>query len=101
MTVDLTRGYDAVHKVDTTFASNRSVYKYRLEGSKDGQAWTTLADRSANTKVGGIFTDVFSFKGLRYVRLALTSGSAVGVRELGVINYLRPDQDNGSDTSEQ
>ncbi len=101
MTVDLGGAYDAVHKVDTTFASNRSVYKYRLEGSKDGQAWTTLADRSANTKIGGIFTDVFSFKGLRYVRLALASGSAVGVRELGVINYLRPDQDNGSDTSEQ
>jgi arabinogalactan endo-1,4-beta-galactosidase len=101
LSVDLGGAYDAVHKVDTTFASNRSVYKYRLEGSEDGQAWTTLADRSANTRIGGIFTDVFSFKGLRYVRLSLASGSAVGVRELGVINYLRSDQDNGSDTSEQ
>lgn len=101
LTVDLGGAYDAVHKVETVFASNKTVYKYKLKGSKDGQTWTDLADRSSNAKTGGIFTDVFDFKGLRYIRLAVASGSPVGVREFRVINYLLPDMDNGSDTSEQ
>jgi arabinogalactan endo-1,4-beta-galactosidase len=100
LTVDLGGGYDAVHKVVTTFASARSVTKYRLDGSRDGQTWTTLADRTANSSPGGVFADVFAYAGLRYVRLTITSGSA-GVRDLAIMNYLRPDIDNGSDTSEQ
>jgi arabinogalactan endo-1,4-beta-galactosidase len=101
LTVDLGGAYDAVHKVETVFASNRTVYTYKLQGSKDGHRWTTLADRSRDAKIGSIFTDVFSFKGLRYVRLAVASGSPIGVRELRIINYLLPQMDNGSDTSEQ
>ena len=101
LTVDLGGAYDAVHKVVTTFAGNRTVYRYRLEGSADGLSWTTLADRSANSRPGGIFADVFSFPGLRYVRLDVLAGAPVGVRDLAVFNYLRPDMDNGSDTSEQ
>jgi arabinogalactan endo-1,4-beta-galactosidase len=101
LTVDLGGAYDAVHKVVTTFAGARTVYRYRLEGSADGQGWTTLADRSANARPGGQFADVFAFNGLRYVRLTVLSGAPVGVRDLAILNYLRPDMDNGSDTSEQ
>jgi arabinogalactan endo-1,4-beta-galactosidase len=101
LTVNLGGAYDAVHKVVTTFASSRTVYRYRLEGSADGAAWTTLADRTANTRPGAIFADVFSYAGLRYLRLTVTSGAPVAVSDLAIDNYLRPDMDNGSDTSEQ
>jgi arabinogalactan endo-1,4-beta-galactosidase len=101
LTVNLGGAYDAIHKVETIFVSNRTVYKYRLQGSRDGHKWTNLANRSSNTKPGGIFTDVFDFNGLRYVRLVTILGSPIGVREFNIINYLRPDMDNGSDTSEQ
>jgi arabinogalactan endo-1,4-beta-galactosidase len=99
--VDLGGTYDAIHKVETVFAGSRTINRYRLEGSKDGTAWTTLADRSANSKPGGVFTDVFTFTGLRYVRLTVLAGAPLGVRSLNIVNYLRPDMDNGSDTSEQ
>ncbi|HCC35393.1 MAG TPA: hypothetical protein DEQ02_07085 [Ruminococcaceae bacterium] len=98
LTVDLGGTYDAVRKVKVIFADSLSVNKYKLEGSNDGQTWTVLSDRSANTIAGGIFTDIFAFEGLRYVRLTLTAGGA-GVGELQVINYLRKDMDNGSDVS--
>lgn len=101
LTVDLGGAYDAVHKVVTVFAGNRTVYKYRLQGSRDGQKWTDLANRSSNTSAGGIFTDLFAFPGLRYLRLVVVHGSPIGVREFNIYNYLRPDLDNGSDTSEQ
>ncbi len=101
LTVDLGGAYNAVHKVVTTFAGSRTVYRYTLEGSADGAAWTTLADRTANTAPGGIFADVFTYPGLRYLKLTVTSGAPVGVRDLAIDNYLRPDMDNGSDTSEQ
>ncbi|HZC72591.1 MAG TPA: glycosyl hydrolase 53 family protein [Jatrophihabitans sp.] len=101
LTVDLGGAYDAIHKVETIFVNNRGVYKYRLQGSRDAQHWTNLANRSANTKPGGVFTDIFDFAGLRYLRLVVILGSPVGVRELNIFNYLRPDMNNGSDTSEQ
>jgi arabinogalactan endo-1,4-beta-galactosidase len=101
LTVDLGGAYDAVHKVVTTFAGGRTVYRYRLEGSADGESWSTLADRTTNTQPGGVFADVFAFTDLRYVRLTITSGTPVGVKDLAIFNYLRPDMDNGSDTSEQ
>lgn len=101
LTVNLGGKYDAVHKVETVFAANHTVYKYQLQGTTDGATWVMLADRSANTKLGGIFTDVFSLIGLEKLRLTITAGAPVGVRELRVINYLRPDLNNGSDTSEQ
>lgn len=101
LTVDLGGAYNAVHKVETVFASNRTVYKYRLQGSTDGHKWINLANRESNTRPGGIFTDVFDFKDLHYLRLVINLGSPIGVREFNIFNYLRPDMDNGSDTSEQ
>ena len=101
LTVDLGGAYDAIHKVETVFAGNRTVCKYQLLGSRDANDWTVLADRTGNARPGGIFTDVFDFEGLRYLRLVINAGSPDGVREFNVFNYLRPDMDNGSDTSEQ
>ncbi|MDR1157912.1 MAG: glycosyl hydrolase 53 family protein, partial [Oscillospiraceae bacterium] len=99
LTVDLGGAYDAVRKVETVFGGNTERYRYTLEGSADGLNWSVLADRSGNDKRGGIFTDVFALAGLRYLRLNVLAGAASGVRELRVVNYLRPDMDNGSDTS--
>lgn len=98
LTVDLGGAYDAVRKVETVFGDNNAVYKYILEGSTDGTTWTTLVDRSSNTKLGGIYTDIFALTGLRAVRIRVLSGLA-GIKEFKVINYLRKNMDNGSDTS--
>ncbi|MCO6044033.1 glycosyl hydrolase 53 family protein [Aeoliella sp. ICT_H6.2] len=99
--VDLGGTYDAVHKVRLYFADHKSVYRYRLQGSSDGRTWRTLADHTANGDRGGIFTDLFSHPGLRYIRLELSGDQPGAVREMEVINYLRVDLQNGSDTSEQ
>ena len=97
MTVDLSGTYDALRKTEIIFAGNNSVYKYKLEGSTDGTTWFMLADRSGNTKIAGGFTDIFSKSGIRYLKITITGGSPVGVKEFKIINYLRPDMDNGSD----
>jgi len=99
--VDLGGTYDAVHKVRLTFANNDHVHRYRLQGSTDGQTWRMLADRANNATRGGIFTEVFSQRRLRHLRLELIGDPAGGVRDIEIINYLRPDLQNGSDTSEQ
>ena len=99
--VDLGGSYDAIHKIVNVFANGTNAWKYTIEGSKDGEEWTVLADRSKNEGKGGVFTDIFSMEGLRYLRLNVISGNAGGLKEFQIINYLRPDMNNGSDTSEQ
>jgi arabinogalactan endo-1,4-beta-galactosidase len=101
LTVDLGGAYDAVHKVRLHFADDNQVHRYRLHGSADDRTWRPLADRASHAARGGIFTDVFSHHGLRYLRLELVGDPAGGVRDVEVVNYLRPDLENGSDTSEQ
>ena len=99
--LDLGGAYDAVRKTEVVFAGNKAAYQYKIEGSKDRSGWYMLADRTANTRVAGGFTDVFSQEGTRYLRLTITGGAPAGVREFKVINYLRDDMRNGSDMSEQ
>jgi arabinogalactan endo-1,4-beta-galactosidase len=99
--IDLGGTYDAVRKVRLAFADNDKIHRYRLQGSTDGKTWRPLADRSAQSTRGGVFTDIFSFPGLRHIRLELVGDPAGGLRDLEVINYLRSDLQNGSDTSEQ
>ena len=43
------------------------------------------------------FTDLFSKVGIRYLRVCLSCGAPFGIREFRVLNFLRPDMDNGSD----
>ena len=97
LTVDLSGTYDAIRKTEVQFVSSNSVYKYKLEGSTNGTTWFMLVDRSKNTRIAEGFTDVFSKTGIRYLRLTISGGSPVGVKEFKIINYLRPDMDNGSD----
>jgi arabinogalactan endo-1,4-beta-galactosidase len=99
--VDLGGTYDAVHKVRLHFADHDQIHRYRLEGSTDGQSWRPLADRATHATRGGDFTDIFSHPGLRYVRLEVIGDPAGGIRDIEILNYLRPDLQNGSDTSEQ
>jgi arabinogalactan endo-1,4-beta-galactosidase len=101
LSIDLGGAYDAVHKVRIAFADRDLLRRYRLHGSADGRAWRVLADRAGNTARGGVFTDVFSYPGLRHLRLELIGDPAGGVRDIEVVNYLRSDLVNGSDTSEQ
>ncbi len=96
---DLGGVYDAVHKIETVFADGASVYQYKIEGSTDGQTWTVLADRTENEAPGAQFADVFAFEGLRYVRLTVEKAGAPGLKEFRILNYLRPDLNNGSDSS--
>jgi arabinogalactan endo-1,4-beta-galactosidase len=99
--IDLGGAYDAVHKVRINFADPSAVRRYRLRGSADGRTWRVLADRADNAAPGGVFTDLFSYPGLRHLRLELIGDPAGGVRDVEILNYLRPDLVNGSDTSEQ
>ena len=79
--VDLRGSYDAIHKIVNVFANGTNAWKYTIEGSKDGEEWTVLADRSKNEGKGGVFTDIFSMEGLRYLRLNVISGNAGGLKE--------------------
>jgi arabinogalactan endo-1,4-beta-galactosidase len=99
--IDLGGAYDAIHKVRLTFANDNQIHRYRLQSSADAKTWTPSADRSTQATPGGVFTDVFSQPGLRYLRLELVGDPAGGVRDMEIVNYLRPDMVNGSDTSEQ
>ena len=98
-TVDLGGVYDAVRQAAIVFTDPSTVYQYVLEGSKDGSAWTTLADKSANTVIREGFSDVFKFEGLRYLRYRFVSLSNIGIKEISVYNYWRDDLEGGSDVS--
>lgn len=101
LTVDLGGGYDSVHKVRLHFADADSAHPYRLRASADGEDWKMLADRSGSSTTGDVITEIFSHPGLRHLRLELPEGPAGGLAEMEVVNFLRPDMKNGSDTSEQ
>ncbi|MCL2153043.1 MAG: glycosyl hydrolase 53 family protein [Oscillospiraceae bacterium] len=98
--VDLSGGYNAVRKTEVTFPDAATIYQYKLEGSANGTNWSLLADRSGNTRVAAGFTDVFQLDNLRYIKLTFLSSSNIGIKNIKVINYLRPDLSNGSDMSE-
>lgn len=48
------------------------AYRYRLEVSTNGRAYSTVVDRSANTQGGNVIRDVFAPVEARYVRLVVT-----------------------------
>jgi len=97
LTVDLSGAYNAVRKTEVKFIGENTIYKYKLEGSTDGEAWFALADRTGNTRAAEGFTDIFSKAGIRFLKVTITGGSPVGIKDFKVFNYLRPDMDNGSD----
>jgi len=97
--VDLGGVYDAVRQARVVFTSPTTVYRYKLEGSADGNEWTMLSDRSANTITAEGFSDVFKFAGLRYLRYSFTSTSNIGIKNISVFNYWRDDLEGGADVS--
>ena len=64
---------------------NNGVYQYKVEGSSDGAAWTTLVDGSANAKAAP-YSDTFAaVPNVRFVRvhaLGKTSGGWASIREV-------------------
>lgn len=56
--------------------SSKSAYRYKVEGSPDGQAWQTLADRAAN-KQPGAMVDKFDAT-VRFVKLTFLGAASGG-----------------------
>ncbi|WP_395751151.1 discoidin domain-containing protein [Prosthecobacter sp.] len=64
---------------------NAGVYQFKVEGSTDGKAWTTLVDGSDNTKKAPYSNDFAKVEGIRFVKihaLAKTSGGWASIREV-------------------
>lgn len=77
LTVDLGRPQAlSVLKVWPYWGDGR-VYKYKVEGSSDGQAWEMLADHTANSIADSAEGDSFSFpaRTVRYVRTTFVDNS--------------------------
>ncbi len=70
--------------IQTTW-ENGGVYQFKVEGSTDGKAWTTLVDGSANTKNAPYSNDFAKVEGIRFVKihaLGKTSGGWASIREV-------------------
>lgn len=66
-------------KVDTTFG-NSDTWKYRIEGSTDNSAYTTLVDRTAGV-TGTFFSDATTATA-RYVRISITGATGSSTASL-------------------
>ncbi|MEN3940913.1 discoidin domain-containing protein [Prosthecobacter sp. SYSU 5D2] len=69
----------------TTTWENTGVYRYKIEASPDGQAWTTLVDASANTQgapYNNDFTKTDNIKFLKIHALSKNSGGWASIREV-------------------
>ena len=74
----------ALTGIQTTW-ENAGVYQFKVEGSPDGKAWTTLVDGSDNTKNAPYSNDFAKVEGIRFVKihaLAKTSGGWASIREV-------------------
>lgn len=78
-------------------AGGLPVYKYKLEGSIDGQNFFMLCDQTNNKKIADVTFDDFAPKQCRYVRLTVTGwpeGINLGIIEATVFGkysgYLPP-----------
>lgn len=76
----------ALSKIDTSFGAN-DTWKYKIEGSADGIAYTTLVDRTAGVSGASASDSVTAT--VRYVRITFTGaagGSTPSIREFKVYN---------------
>ncbi|MFD0574875.1 discoidin domain-containing protein [Dactylosporangium darangshiense] len=99
--LDLGGAYDNLRKVRVVFPTPKATYRYVVEASANGAAWTTIADHSRNPTAGP-GEDQFTRPGIRFLRVKITGASAgaeIGVSEFEVYNYLRPDLVVGADIS--
>ncbi|MFC5457461.1 DUF7133 domain-containing protein [Prosthecobacter fluviatilis] len=68
-----------------TVWENGGVYQFKVEGSTDGKAWTTLVDGSSNTKNAPYSNEFAKVEGIRFVKihaLGKTSGGWASIREV-------------------
>lgn len=68
-----------------TIWENGGVYQFKVEGSTDGKAWTTLADGSSNTKSAPYSNDFAKVDGIRFVKihaLGKAGGGWASIREV-------------------
>src|SRR4051812_34747524 len=99
--LDLSGAYDNLRKVRVVFPTATAAYRYIVESSANGAAWTTIADHSRNAAAGP-GEDRFARAGIRFLRvkiLGASAGAQIGVSEFQVYNYLRPDLAVGADIS--
>jgi len=66
-----------VRSVRIHWEASGAAYRYRIEGSGDGQDWHTIVDQSQNTAAAGITPHGVSAAGTRYVRVTFL-GSSTG-----------------------
>jgi putative membrane-bound dehydrogenase-like protein len=63
---------------------NKAVYQYKIEGSTDGSAWTTLVDGSGNTRTAPYADRLATPVAVRFVRIQAlgSSGGWASIREV-------------------
>ncbi|OYW74917.1 MAG: heme-binding protein, partial [Verrucomicrobia bacterium 12-59-8] len=74
----------ALTGIQTTW-ENGGVYQFKVEGSTDGKAWSTLVDGSANTKGAPYSNDFAKVEGIRFVKihvLGKVGGGWASIREV-------------------
>lgn len=81
------------------FWEDGRIYKYKIEGSKDGRSWKTLVDQSANsisgTKEGSPHS--FSPANVRYVKTTMldsSKGKQSGGHIVEIKGFAKPEQSN-------
>lgn len=79
-----------------TYWQDGRIYKYKIEGSQDGEKWSTLVDQSANSISGTQDGSVFNFDPvkIRYVRTTIldnSRGKANGGHIVEIKGFAQPE----------
>jgi putative membrane-bound dehydrogenase-like protein len=71
-----------------------AAYRYQLEASPDGRAWTTIVQRVKNVAIGQVTTDRLDLAATRYLKvtfLGSSTGAWGSIRELEVYSKKPPE----------
>lgn len=63
---------ETIKGVKITWEFDQSNYRYKIEGSADGQTWKMLSDQTATTDRAQVREHKFDADGIRYVRITVT-----------------------------
>jgi putative membrane-bound dehydrogenase-like protein len=75
--------------IETTWENN-GVYQFKVEGSTDGKAWTTLVDDSANEKNAPYSNDFAKADGIRFVKVHALSKKSDGWASIREVTLKGP-----------
>ncbi|HRQ89789.1 MAG TPA: discoidin domain-containing protein, partial [Bacteroidia bacterium] len=78
-----------ITKASIVWESGNNAYSHKIEGSTDGQTWTTLADLTEAPKPGDS-TAEFEGKDLRFLKITCTATSAGGWASIREISLSGP-----------